>query len=117
MEQDDDALKFENELEKLKLQGEFGANFFGGSGNIPPEMEAQWLKNVRAFEESYNNAPEKTIAEIIGNPDLTPVSEIREENIGAELDNLCRLLAKHNIVIDHDEDVPAREIYRFITEE
>ncbi len=112
-----DELKFENELEKLKQQGEFGGKFFEGTADIPPELEAEWLKHVRAYEESYQNAPQKTVAEIIGNPVFTPVTEIDPELIDIELEKIFELLAANHIALDYDDDVSAAEIYRFITEE
>ncbi len=115
--EENDDLKFENELEKLKQQGEFGGKFFEGNADIPPELEAEWLKNVRAYEESYQNAPKKKVGEIIGNPVFTPVSEIDPALIEVELEKIFELLAANNIALDYNDDVPASEIYRFVTEE
>jgi len=115
MENDD--LKFNNELEKLKQQAEFGAKFFEGNSKIPPELEAEWLKHVRSFEESYPDAPQKTVGEIIGNPVFTPVSQVDPSQIDEELDKIFEILGGHNIALDYDDDVASSEIYRFITEE
>jgi hypothetical protein len=113
-----DDQQFENELEKLKMQGEFGAKFFVGGADIPPEIEAEWLKNVRAFEEtSLNISPKKTLGEIIGNPVLTPVSEINPGHIEAALEKLLEILGNKSFAVDFDEDIPTTEKYRFITED
>jgi len=77
---DNDELNMENELEKLKMQAQFGAKFFPGNMELPPELEAEWLKNVRAFEEQYQNAPPlQTMAQILGNPGVKPLHEISQE--------------------------------------
>ena len=114
---ENDELKFENEIEKLKQQLEFGGNFFEGNANIPLELEAEWLKHVRAFEENYPDAVQKTVAEIIGNPIFTPVSQVDPSKMDEELDKILETLGTHNIALDYDDEVASSEIYRFITEE
>jgi len=115
--EENDELSFENELERLKIQGEFGATFFTASEGLPPEIEAEWLKNVRAFEENYAKTPIQTMRETLGNPVLTPLEQISPENVEGELEKLLGLLGTHNIAIDHDDDVPPQEIYRFLMED
>jgi hypothetical protein len=115
--EENEELGFRNELEKLKLQGEFGAKFFSGNTDLPPEIEAEWLKNVRAFEEVYQDTPDRKLRDIIGNPAFMPIAELMPDQLEAELKKLTDLLAENHIAIDHDDEVPLGEIYRFITED
>jgi len=48
----EEQLRFENELEKLKLSATHGAKFFTGE-NVPPEVENEWLKNIIEFEDQF----------------------------------------------------------------
>ena len=114
---EDEALKFENELEKLKMKAELGASFFEGNADLPPEIEAQWLKNVRAYEENYENMKPQKIRDVLGDPTLIPVSEISDENIEAELERMKELMGSKGIILDHDKEVPMKELYRFIVDE
>ena len=41
----DENLRLQNEFLKLKMMAESGA-YFGGSGNLPPEIENQFLNNI-----------------------------------------------------------------------
>ena len=56
-------LRIENEILKLKMQAERGALFGGNMQDLPPEMEAEFLKNVQQFEDSFDIAREITIYE------------------------------------------------------
>jgi hypothetical protein len=119
-ENDPENPEFDNEIEKLKLQAEFGAKFFIPDGSdIPPEIEAEWLKNVREFEKAYQEHPpvSKKIREILENIKMIPVSEIDPALIEAELAKIFGLLEEKNIVLDHEDDVPVEELYRFVAEE
>jgi len=112
-----EKLKFQNELEKLKMKAEFGANFSDGDSELPPEIEAEWLESVRKFEENFEKSNQKKIGELLGSPVFTPVTEIAPENIEGELEKILDMLGEKGIKLDHDEDVPVAELYRFITEE
>ena len=45
----EENLHLQNEFLKLKMMAESGA-YFGGSGNLPPEIENQFLNNIIEFE-------------------------------------------------------------------
>jgi len=117
MENEEEELKFQNELEKLKMKAEFGAFFMEGESGIPPEIEAKWLENVRKFEEEHENTSARKIGDILGNPTFIPLAELSPENIEAELEKILDRLGEQGIELDHDEDVPMAELYRFVTEE
>ena len=49
------------------MTAERGAVFGPPSDDLSPEIEAQFLKNVEQFEESYDKSP-LTTDEVIGSP-------------------------------------------------
>ena len=52
-EQTEEAMRLENDIMKLKLQAEFGAQFDEISNDVSPEMEQQFLKQVYDFEKAW----------------------------------------------------------------
>ena len=50
------------------MQAERAAVFGGNMEDLPPEVEAEFLKNVQQFEDSFDNAIPVTIYECIGKP-------------------------------------------------
>src|ERR1043166_1457696 len=77
-------LQIENELLKLKMQAERGA-IFGDMEELPPEIEAQFLKNVQQFEDSFDNAGEITIYDCLGRPACKKVNELKAGEVELEL--------------------------------
>ena len=120
-EEEEENLKNENEFLKMKLMLEQGAKFgsMQTGGNLPPEIENQFLKNIMAFEKQA--AEQKTIKvfDKIKRPgQFKPVNEILDdaiENAWNELDNYLR---NYNIELSVcSPNVSDRELYRFTTEE
>lgn len=118
-EEDKDKLSIENEIMKIKLQMQFGDNFFmKSSGDLPPEIENQFLKQVMAFETNQGSGEEVTVFERIGKPDFKKVEDMKSAEISVELDRLNDLLEANGIMLNvcdgpYDDAV----IYKFITEE
>ncbi|MBI2270269.1 MAG: hypothetical protein HYU69_07915 [Bacteroidetes bacterium] len=111
-------LRIENEIKKMKLSLEHGANFFSeGEKKLSPEMESQWLDQVQQFEDAYAKNKRVVIYDFIGRPAYKPVSEIPETEIKSELKRILNLLGEKSICIDTICKVEDRELYRFITEE
>ena len=52
----EENLRIENEILKLKMQAERNAMFGDNSEDLPPEVEAEFLKNVQLFEDSFDKA-------------------------------------------------------------
>lgn len=112
-----DLLKFENELLKLKLRTEFGMEQHGNSPEVTPEIENIWLNNVYAFEEQFKNAKRIKVFDALGRPDFKKSDELSPEEISEALAQIYLLMEKRGIALDcccHYDD---RTIYRFITEE
>lgn len=118
---DDDLekLRIENELKKMKLILEHGAIISENSGKVPidPFIENQFLNNIQAFEESYQNAKPILFYDFIERPDFIAVEAIPDSQISAELEKIMDILNKNGIQLDTLCDVEEREIYRFVTEE
>lgn len=113
----EENLRIENEILKLKMMAERGAMFGGSMEEIPPEIEAQFLKNVEAFENSWDNAKLVSVYEYIGEPAYKKAHELDPHNTKAELLSLLELMSSKNVVLDVLEEYEPSVIYQFITEE
>lgn len=110
-------LRIENELLKIKMQAERGAYFSESAEDLPPEVEAQFLRNVQLFEESFEKAEEITIYECIGRPLYKDVNELTPEELKHETKRLLEVLQSKNIVLDVLGQYELAVIYKFITDE
>jgi len=121
MENNEDELnklRIDNEIKKMKLSLEHGANFSSSDDNkLPPELESQWLNHIQQYEDAFANSKMILVYDLIGNPTYKSVNEIPENEIKIELNKIINLLNKKGIVIDTICDVDDSELYRFITEE
>jgi hypothetical protein len=126
MEQDEkfsddpqENLRIENELMKIKLKAQYGDAFqMDSSEALPPDVENQFLKNILAFEESYNKGDFVTVYDRIGKPDYKPVEEMETTELKESVQQLLELLNQHQINLDFS-DGPYDDtiVYQFITEE
>lgn len=117
-EDDLNKLRIENEIKKMKLSLEHGANFFSPSENkLSPEQEGQWLNHVQKFEDSYAKSKRIMLYDFIEKPIYKPLNEILEVEINFELKRILNLLGQKGVCIDTICKVDDRELYRFITEE
>lgn len=111
-------LRIENEIKKMKLSLEHGAEFFSPSDKkLPPELESQWLNQVQQFEDAYEKSNRVLIYDLLEKPVYKPVVEISDTEIKFELKKITNLLGQKGIGIDTICKVDERELYRFITEE
>jgi hypothetical protein len=110
--------RIENEILKLKMQAERGAMFGGNMEGLPPEVEAEFLKNVQSFEDSFDKAKQISIFECIGKPEYKKTDELKsEEEVEKELRRVMELLHSKNIILDVLDKYGLSVIYKFITEE
>lgn len=118
-EEELEKLRMENELKKMKLMLEHGAVISEHSDKFPidPLIENQFLNNIEAFEESYQNANRIILFDFIERPYFIKVDAIPDTQISAELDRIMNILNENGIQLDTLCDVEEREIYRFVTEE
>jgi hypothetical protein len=112
----EENLRMENELLRLKLQAELGGESHS-SGNLPPEIENEFLKNIFAFEQNYANDKRMIIYDLLRRPEFIKADDLADAAIGIELQKVTDLLAAKNIVVHFDDECDNRIRYRFITEE
>lgn len=114
-----EQLRMENELKKMKLMLEYGANFWEPSGKKPidPSMENEFLANIEAFEKNYRQSETILLYDFIKKPDYMAVHAISDDRISAELERIMKILNQNGIHLDTNCPVEERELYRFITEE
>lgn len=119
---ENENLRIENELIRLKMAAQYGEAFHMGSSGaaLPPEIENQFLKNIMAFEEALRNSAGKMISvyEKIKSPDFKPLDSLKKYEVEAELNKLLLLLKENGIALDfiygpYDSEV----VYKFITQE
>lgn len=112
-------LRMENELRKIKLMFEHGADFFypDNESNIPPEVEDLFLRNIEQFENARKVDKLISVFDFIGKPEFKGIDDIPEKEMGEEYENLVELLFEKGLQVFTICDVEERELYRFITEE
>ena len=110
-------LRMENEILKLKMQAERGALFGGNMEYLPPEVEAEFLKNVQQFEDSFDKASPITIYECIGQPVYKKAEELMPDEVKGEITRVIELMHSKNIILEVLGQYEPSLIYKFITEE
>jgi len=106
----------ENELLRLKLRAEFGADTHS-TGNLDPAIENDFLNYIMAFERGYENSSRITIFDFLGNPQFIPAGDLTDEELPVELAKVEVLLAAKNIMVDYIGSYDDRTKYLFVTEE
>jgi hypothetical protein len=116
-----EALKVENEVIKMKLMLEHGAEFRYDEKAEPisPETEHEFLNYIVNFEKQEALARELTVFEVLGSPGQFPdADEVGEDRIRGLLEELMGYMMKRGIELSVlSPNVGHREIYRFITRE
>lgn len=113
----DEQLRIENELLKLKLQAELGAQFGEMDGDLPPEVEQQFLKQLMAFHEHQQNTPTVKLVEYLGNPATQPSSELSEDELFEAWSRLETLLNERNLEVIFDDAIEDKQRYDFVVNE
>lgn len=112
----EENLRIENEILKLKLQAETGA-LFGGSDNLPPEIEHSFLQNVQQFENAWKDLKQVKVYDLLKKPSYKKLEELAAADIEPELKKLFDLLEKNNMPLAVFGEYEPEIIYKFITEE
>lgn len=113
-------LEVDNQFMKMKLMLEYNAKFEEkGEGEIPPEIENQFLKQVMEFEKQFAEHKVVKVFDKIGKPtQFRPVGELSDEDIPGAWEELRDYMFSHQVVLDHcSPNVKEKELYRFVTEE
>ena len=108
--------KIDNGLKREELEDKYGMDF-SNMGDIPPEIETEWLKSIENFEAQHQNAERISVLDFIGNPDYKKLDELLTEEIPEELQRLFQILNENQISLNTICEVEKKELYRFITEE
>lgn len=115
----DEQLRVENQVRKLKLELEYGAKFgsFNPNHVLPPYIEKMFLDNVERVEKAFKEAKKIKIYDLIGRPEFKKATTLSEDDIAQELRNVQELLFNHQIICDSIYPVDDRTFYTFLTEE
>ncbi|HWD86647.1 MAG TPA: hypothetical protein VG367_00875 [Mucilaginibacter sp.] len=113
---EEENLGMENELLRLKLLAEFGGDSHS-MGNLDPQLENDFLKQVMAFEQNYAIAKRVKIFDLLGQPAFKKADELDDEQVNAELEKATALLAERNIDINFSGTYDSRTKYSFIIDE
>lgn len=123
MKYSEDARNFylnkQNKKKQKELEEKYGADYHKVDENVPPEIESQFLDNVKRFEEESEKADEVSVREFLGNPVFKSISELKPAELPAEIDRVLDMYANNQINIDvlEEEEVSNEDFYKFITEE
>lgn len=112
----EENLRMENELLRLKFKAEFGGDSHS-TGNLDPALENEFLKQVMAFEHGYANSKRVKLFDRLAQPDFKPAGELNDEEIGLAFEEVTDLLGKNNIEVDFEGTYDNRTKYAFITDE
>lgn len=115
-EDPEENLRMENELLRLKLKAELGAESYGVT-NAHPEIENEFLKHVLEFEHNFANAKPATVYELLGKPDFKKTEDLDDDSIEQALEEITDLMSEKNIAVYFGEGYDNRTQYHFITEE
>jgi hypothetical protein len=110
-----ERLKEENELLKEQL-GDEGGVFFG-SDHVTPEIENQFLRNIRDFEEA-DRLPKREIRSLFPDGFIFPEAEgMTRRELRAKLNQILLILEDHGIGLDLIGKVPDEVVYNHIIHE
>ena len=115
--EEEEALRLENDILKLKLQAEFGAQFDEIAKDVSPELEQQFLKQVYDFEKAWEKQEITTVGGLLGNPCFKPIESIAPSELEAEYQTVLDLYEEKGISVDFTNEYPTDLKYRFATEE
>lgn len=113
----EENLRLENQFMRMKLQAQYGSDLQMPMGNMPPEIENQFLKNIFSFEEAYRNQENTTVYKLVGEPAYKKPGEVTEEEAGEELQRLLKTMQQKNIVLHTEGEYSNKIIYEFLVNE
>ncbi|WP_290707828.1 hypothetical protein [Flavihumibacter sp. CACIAM 22H1] len=109
-------LRIENELMRIRLQVEHGAQVYIAT-DLSPEMENLFLKMVLSVE-GKSGAGSTVVHQYIGRPKLPDLSLARsEKQVVQEAERLLAILDENSIDVVFREDLSWTEMLRFLVED
>ncbi len=113
----EEEMRLENDIMKLKLQAEFGAEFGETSEDVPAQLEQEFLQHVYDFEKAWENQEATTVAKLIDHPAFTPYEKLSEDERDAAWQSVLEKYNRKGISVDFTNEYPLEIKYRFATEE
>jgi len=111
-------LYMENEIMKVEIEQRLGGVFATNSEeSIDPEIENMFLKQIMAFDNNKENFIKTTPANLIGNVNFPPSSELSPAQLSKQLDRLIKKLYKVNINVDFLANYTELVKYNFLRDE
>lgn len=115
---EEEKLQLENELLKLKMQAELGAQFGAMPGmEIPPELERLFLEQVQAFHQQQAEHPPGPLRAYLGYPQFPPAAALTEAELEKEWERLNELYDEKGIGVDFLAEYPLALRYDFMAVE
>lgn len=114
-----DDLRLENELLKLKMRAELGAQFgtFTNGPQLDPVLERQFLERVIEFERLHDELQPVPIREYLGNPEFRPAAALDVDELNSEWKRLTDLYRDKEFGVDFLADYPLSVMYDFMAGE
>lgn len=109
----EDQLRFENEMKKINLEINHGAEELFVSNDLPPELEKMFLDNIANFEAQHSRGELIAVYDFIGQPNFTPIEEV--EDFEKEIERILQLLEAKQVTIDRPKHLAPIGYYRFLT--
>ncbi|MCG2613946.1 hypothetical protein LZZ85_06620 [Terrimonas sp. NA20] len=115
----DERIRAENSILKMKLMLEKGAKFSEQKTPLPAEIEHEFLKHVIAFEKQLEDYKMVRVFEKIGKPDIfKAVAELSEDEFEAAWAELSNHMRNNGVTLDAcSPNISSKELYRFTVEE
>jgi hypothetical protein len=116
---DEEEMRLENELMKLRLQAEYGAIFPDAkTTEADPGPEYAFLKRVLSLHQRLANTPPRPLREILDFSRFPDADSLDDElELNEALWDALDYLEDENVMVDFDYSYPDRTMYEFITRE
>lgn len=114
---DEDQMRIELEMLKLKLKAELGADFslVEGAGKLPLEVEYQFLKQLLSFHRHLDKGEQISIREQLGNPIFNDPKNLTEAALEAEFTKVMALYETNFLKVEFLAEYPVALRYNFLT--
>jgi hypothetical protein len=109
----------ERDLLDLKLRAEMGMLHSYSSGDLPPELEQQFLQQVYDFEKNFANGGAPSFRESLSIPvfDPWPAAGVSWEQGEEKVTDILQWYFDHHIAVSFGYDYPPEVKYKFLTDE
>src|SRR5690554_6325191 len=113
---DQDELRAENALIRLKLEQEFGMQHTSEPMS-DPKAENQWLRHIYNIESAIKTKRTISVYNLIGRPDFKHPIDLEPQEVEEELNRVLQLLKDQKIIVDTICEYEPIEVYRFIVDD